>query len=378
MTRSMASAVLALGLCLLSQSGTAAQPEKIDPAATLKAMDKVADWQLANLLPPASIKSFREESSRPRSWEQAAFYVGLTQLAERSKSPRFREAILTHGRQEQWKPGDRKYHADDHAIGQSYLWAYAHGAGPEAIAPLKARFDEILATRSQASLSVDEGKQCFDRWCWCDALFMAPPAWIELSKVTGDKRYADFSHKEWRATQDYLYDREEHLFFRDSRFFQQRDDKGRKLFWSRGNGWVVGGIVRVLDNLPKNDPTRSYYETLFKEMMAKLLTLQKPDGYWAPSLLALENSPPESSGTGFFVYGIAWGIKAGLLDRKSYEPAVLRGWQALQRAVEADGRLGWVQQVGDRPQNVVKEDTQFYGVGAYLLAGSAIIDLYSR
>ena len=70
--------------------------------------------------------------------------------------------------------------------------------------------------------------------------------------------------------------------------------------------------------------------------------------------------------------------KSGLLDRKSYEPAVLRGWQALQRAVESDGRLGWVQQVGDRPQNVVKEDTQFYGVGAYLLAGSAIYDLYSR
>ena len=57
---------------------------------------------------------------------------------------------------------------------------------------------------------------------------------------------------------------------------------------------------------------------------------------------------------------------------------MLRGWQALQRAVEADGRLGWVQQVGDRPQNVAKEDTQFYGVGAFLLAGAAVHDLYSR
>jgi unsaturated rhamnogalacturonyl hydrolase len=196
--------------------------------------------------------------------------------------------------------------------------------------------------------------------------------------VTGDRRYAEFSHKEWQAAQDYLYDRDEHLFFRDSRFFQQRDEKGRKLFWSRGNGWVVGGVVRVLALLPNDDPTRSYYETLFKEMMAKLLTLQKADGYWAPSLLALENSPPETSGTGFFVYGMTWGIQSGLLDRKTYEPAVLRGWQALQRAVEPDGRLGWVQQVGDRPQNVVKEDTQYYGVGAYLLAGSAIHDLYSR
>jgi rhamnogalacturonyl hydrolase YesR len=375
---SLWSASIALGLCLSASSASAAQPQKIDPSATLQAMEKVADWQLANLIPPASIKSFRAESTRPRSWEQGAFYVGLTQLAERSKSPRFREAILAHGRQEQWQPGDRKYHADDHAIAQSYLWAYAHGAGPEAIAPLKSRFDEILATPAQGSLSADNGAKCFDRWCWCDALFMAPPAWVELSKVTGERRYADFSHKEWQATQDYLYDRDEHLFFRDSRFFQQRDEKGRKLFWSRGNGWVVGGIVRVLTFLPKDDPLRPYYETLFKEMMAKLLKLQKPDGYWAPSLLALENSPPETSGTGFFVYGMAWGIKSGLLDRKAYEPAVLRGWQALQRAVDPDGRIGWVQQVGDRPQNVTKEDTQYYGVGAYLLAGSAIYDLYSH
>lgn len=140
---------------------------------------------------------------------------------------------------------------------------------------------------------------------------------------------------------------------------------------------MIGGIVRVLTFLPKDDPTRSRYETLFKEMMAKLRTLQRPDGFWTPSLLAPEGSPPESSGTGFFIYGMAWGIEAGLLDRKTYEPSVIRGWKALQTAVDADGRLGWVQQVGDRPQNVAKEDTQFYGIGAFLLAGSAIYDLYS-
>jgi hypothetical protein len=45
-------------------------------------------------------------------------------------------------------------------------------------------------------------------------------------------------------------------------------------------------------------------------------------------------------------------------------------------AVDADGRLGWVQQVSDRPEQVAQSDTQFYGVGALLLAGSAVLDLY--
>ncbi|WP_116809566.1 glycoside hydrolase family 88/105 protein [Steroidobacter cummioxidans] len=368
--------VLAFGTTLMMfASLVAADTKAFDSAATLALMERAADWQLAHLEPVDSVKVMREETRSPRSWQQGAFYVGLTALAQRSKSERFREAILSHGRSQQWRLGERTYHADDHVIGQSYLWASTHGAGPEAIVPARRRLDAILAAPSAADLAAHRETQCWDRWCWCDALFMAPPLWIELSQITEDSRYAEFAHKEWQATQDYLYDRQEHLFYRDSRFFERRDSKGGKLFWSRGNGWVFAGVARVLTLLPKDDPARPAYEALFKEMAAKLRTLQKPDGYWPTSLLAPENAPPESSGTGFFVYGLAWGVKAGLLDRATYEPAVLRGWQALQRAVDADGRLGWVQQVSDRPEQVAQSDTQFYGVGALLLAGSAVLDL---
>jgi beta-glucuronidase len=351
----------------------------IDAKRALALMEKVADWQLAHLEPVASIKNMREETRSPRSWQQGAFYAGLTALAERSEATRFRDAVLAHGRSTNWQLGDRRYHADDHVIGQSYLWAAKHGAGPEAIAPLHRRFDEILADPPRGTLAAHTAEQCWDRWCWCDALFMAPPVWIGLTASTGDQRYAEFSHAEFKATRDYLYDRKEHLFYRDSRFFDQRDDKGRKLFWSRGNGWVFAGLARVLERLPATDPARPMYEQLFKEMAAKLKAVQKPDGYWAPSLLAgNESTPAESSGTGFFVYGMAWGIAAGLLERAEYEPTVRRGWHALERAVHSDGMLGSVQQVSDRPEQVAPGDTQFYGVGAFLLAGSAVHDLYRQ
>ena len=363
-------------LLILSLAVHAAADQPSEPTAVLALAEKAADWQLAHLRPIDSIKTFREETSSSRSWQQATFYIGLTALADRSKQPRFAEAVLAQGRGEQWRLGDRKYHADDHVIGQSYLWAAAHGAGKSAIAPLRQRFDEILTAPSQAGLSADGPAQCWDRWCWCDALFMAPPAWVQLSQVTGDARYAAFSHQEFQAVTAFLYDRQEHLFFRDSRFFKQRDAQDRKLFWSRGNGWVFAGLARVLSALPANDSARPFYEQLFKEMAAKLKTLQKADGYWSPSLLVIDGTPPESSGTGFFVYGMAWGIQAGLLDRATYEPVVRRGWAALEKAVAADGRLGWVQQVSDRPEQVLQTDTQFYGVGALLLAGAAVHDLY--
>ena len=73
---------------------------------------------------------------------------------------------------------------------------------------------------------------------------------------------------EFRATTDFLYDPVEELYFRDSRFFERRDDKGRKQFWSRGNGWVFAGIANLLDVLPKDNPHRPRMEQLFRDMAA--------------------------------------------------------------------------------------------------------------
>lgn len=352
-------------------------------AEVLKLGAKVADWQLARMHGRHIETHMKEESRQPLSWQQGAFWVGMTRFADASREKRFADAILAQGRANRWQLGPRRYHADDHVIGQSYLWAARHGASREALAPLRATFDAILAAPPVVHLSFHfkkdyEEAQCLRRWCWCDAVFMSPPAWIELSRQSGDPRYERFALAEFWAATDFLYDPVEKLYFRDSRFFERRDDKGRKLFWSRGNGWVFAGLVHMLESLPRAHAQRERIEALFRDMAAKLKAVQKPDGYWAPSLLAPENSPPETSGTGFFTYGLAWGVKHGLLDAAEYRPVVARGWAALARAVNAEGRLGWVQQVSDRPENVAEGDTQFYGVGAFLLAASAVASLEER
>jgi rhamnogalacturonyl hydrolase YesR len=373
---------LALMFVLASTSASnagaagAATPER---QQVLQLGARVADWQLAHR-DGEHITHFQEESRSARSWEQGAFWLGLAHFADASGQKRFADAVIAMGRANRWQPGPRTYHADDHVIGQSYLWAAAHGLGADAIAPLRARFEVILAHPAVTHLSFVPAKNyeetaCLRRWCWCDALFMSPPAWVEMSRQTGDPRYAEFALDEFWATTDFLYDPVEKLYFRDSRFFERRDDQGRKQFWSRGNGWVFAGIANILDALPQDSSQRPRMEQLFRDMAARLVDLQKPDGYWPPSLLAPENSPPETSGTGFHVYGLAWGVRQGLLDRKVYLPAIGNGWLALTRAVADDGRLGWVQQVSDRPDAVAESDTQFYGVGAFLLAASAVASL---
>jgi rhamnogalacturonyl hydrolase YesR len=365
---------------VLSSMSIAAVADSTSRKDVLKLASRTADWQLERMGATHGVTKFAEETANPRSWQQGAFWVGMTHLADVTGEKRFADAINAMGKANQWQPGKRTYHADDHVIAQSYLWSARHGAGAEAIAPVRATFDAILAKPPIDHLSFVVSKDyestpCLRRWCWCDALFMSPPAWVELSRQTGDPRYTNFAMAEFWATTDFLYDPVEALYFRDSRFFERRDEQGRKQFWSRGNGWVFAGIANILDVLPKDNPNRPRLEALFRDMAARLKSVQKSDGYWPPSLLAPENSPAETSGTGFYVYGFAWGVKNGLLDAATYRPAVDKGWAALTRAVAKDGRLGWVQQVSDRPESVAETDTQYYGVGAFLLAASAVAQL---
>lgn len=357
-----------------------AQSQLPRPDAILAQVRRVADWQLANKTNWATMPLARKSVQNPRDWQQATFWIALTELAKRDA--RYAPPLMELGREMAWKLGDNPFHADDQLIGQAWIWAARNGAGKEALAPTIAYFDNVLANRPTGSLEFIPGapgagwSKCTDRWCWCDALFMAPPTLLQLARQAGDQRYADFAHEEFKATTDYLYDPVEKLYFRDSRFFDTRDPKGRKQFWSRGNGWVMGGIVRMLDAMHSKDPKRAYYEGLFRDMAAKLLTLQKADGYWSPSLLDTDpGTPTETSGTAFYTYAFAWGIDAGLLDRATYRPAAVRGWNAIVRAVQSDGMLGWVQQVGDRPDSVSAKETQFYGSGAFILAGTAMADL---
>jgi rhamnogalacturonyl hydrolase YesR len=352
--------------------------------APIEAATRLARWQLARLRDTSHISRATGETTNTRGWEQAAFWVGMTALADAGGPPDVKAAIVEMGRTNGWTPGARPFHADDLAITQSYLWAARNGAGATAAAPTRRAFDYIVAHPPKVGLAFYQppagydGTECLPRWCWSDALFMAPPAMLELSRQTGDARYRDYAMRELWATSDFLFDPAQHLFYRDSRFFDRRDDQGRKLFWSRGNGWVFAGLARMIPLLPKDSPDQRRMKALFVEMAERLKTLQKPDGFWAPSLLAPDGSPPESSGTAFFTYGTAWGISAGLLDEQSYGPVVRRGWAALLGALQPDGRLGWVQQVSDRPEKVEARDTQYYGVGAFLLAATAVADLERR
>jgi rhamnogalacturonyl hydrolase YesR len=344
-------------------TNTASLSPGIKPQSVLTAMQHVADWQLAN---PITL--------RPTGWICAVGDVGMMALAGISGDPKYRDAMLAKGETNAWvlpQYGGRKYHADDQCYGQVCAELYLLYRDNRMIAPMRDHFDWILA--NPAPPQRRDPQLGDDQWNWCDALFMAPPTWTRLYAATGDTRYLDFAVTNWWRTTDYLYSTNDHLFFRDSTFFTKSETNGAKVFWSRGNGWVIAGIVRMLQYLPMNSPERPRFEQLFKDMSAKILSLQQPDGMWRASLLDPGDYPmPEASGSAMFTYGLAWGVNQGLLDRATYEPAVRKAWPALVGCVDADGKLTHIQPAGDHPVRFAADSTQPYGGGVFLLAGSEV------
>jgi unsaturated rhamnogalacturonyl hydrolase len=236
------------------------------------------------------------------------------------------------------------------------------------IAPTRAELDALLAA---PHVSKRAGKTI--PWWWCDALFMAPPVWSRMYAATGDRKYLGYLDEEWAKTSDLLYDKQEHLYARDADYLTKTEANGKKMFWSRGNGWVMGGIARTLDYLPKDDPARVKYVTQLREMAARVASLQGADGLWRAGLLDQGNySEPEMSGSALFTYALAWGINEGVLDRTIYRPVVEKAWAGMLKHIYADGRLGCIQQTGAEPAPFKATASYTYGVGAFLLAGSEI------
>jgi len=328
---------------------------KLNKRDLAKAMKLVANWQLGRM--PAGPQV---------DWTWAALYDGFMAVPGPVSGSEYKQAMLNIGEQLQWQPGPRAMHADDLAVGQMYLGQYFLHKDPNMIASLRERLDAQIATP-------DPTDPRRPLWWWCDALFMAPPVFADMAAATGDKKYLAFMDHEWDISTALLYDRSKHLYFRDASYLDKHEKNGQPLFWSRGNGWVMGGIVRVLRELPADSPLRPKYIAQLKEMAAEMLSIQGKDGLWRPGLLDADAYPlPEVSGSAFITYAMAWGVNEGVLNRSTYWPAVESAWAGMLTHIYADGRLGCIQPVGAAPGDFTETSSYVYGVGAFLLAGSEI------
>jgi rhamnogalacturonyl hydrolase YesR len=329
---------------------------ELTPAAIDKVLRRVADWQLARAQPYFS-----------RIWTESVMYTGFMAASDATGDSRYRDAMLAMARHFDFQERDRLPNADDLSIAQTYLDLYFQEKSPGMLRLTKAEMDDLLPL---ATLKPNDPRI---PWWWCDALFMAPPVWAKMFRATGERKYLDYMHANWKRTYDQLYDKDEHLYARDAGYKTKREPNGKKVFWSRGEGWVMGGLARVLDDVPADDPQRGFYVTQLREMADRLASLQGPDGLWHAGLLDPAAYPlPEISGSALFVYGMAYGVNHGLLDAARYRPVIAKAWAGIVKNVYADGRVGNIQQTGAEPAYYRPTSSYDYGVGGVMLAAAEL------
>ncbi len=342
-----------------------------EPKVILSTMEKVANWQIGQW----DTKGYKYPKWH---WANAAGYTGFTELAAISKDTLYHSRLIKICSDINWNTGPNRFFADDYCIAQTFVSLYMQKHDASMIAKFRLQADSILAQAHTESLYWKDSIN-YREWAWCDALFMGPGSLAFLTTATNEKKYLDLAIKLWHKTHAYLYDSSEHLYFRDQRYFTQKEKNGAKVFWSRGNGWVLAGLVRLLDNIPNNNTDKAEFIKIYLQMAAKIASIQQSDGSWHTSLLDPNTySKPEISGTGFYTYALLWGLNKGILDKKIYWPVVVKSWKMMVSHIGENGKIGYIQPIGSSPETIDENSSEIYGIGAFLLAGSQMYTYMSK
>ncbi|MGI4822311.1 MAG: glycoside hydrolase family 88 protein [Janthinobacterium lividum] len=343
---------------------------QVKEADVLALITKVNDhWQTGH---SPQVRSF---------WDEAAYQTGNMAAYAVTNNDKYRQYAEDWAVHNQWKGAT----SDDKAT-----WQYKYGETPDHVLfgdwqvcfqtyidlyNLKPEPQRIARAREVMEYEMSTPRN--DYWWWADGLYMVMPVMTKLYKATNNPQYLSKLHEYFSYANSIMYDAETGLYYRDAKYVypQHKSVNGQKDFWARGDGWVLAGLAKVLQDLPATDPHRADYLSKYQKLAAAIKQAQQPEGYWTRSLLDPQHAPgPETSGTAFYTYGLLWGINHGVLNQKDYLPTVQKAWQYLTTtALQPDGTLGYVQPIGEKaiPGQVVdKNSTANFGVGAFLLAAS--------
>lgn len=350
-----------------------------DQKETLNTLIKVNKHYMKNN-PDCTLPSFVKGKMRASNiWTRTVYYEGLLALYSIYPDTEYYAYAYQWGDFHKWGMwrGTTTRHADNYACGQVYIDMYNLCPKPEILLNVKYNLNMLVNTPQ------------INEWWWIDAIQMGMPGFAKMGKLTGEQKYFDKMWQMYEYTRNQhgehgMFNQKDGLWWRDQDFDPPyKEPNGEDCYWSRGNGWVYAALVRVLDEIPANEVHRQDYINDFLTMSKAIKACQREDGFWNVSLHDPNHfGGKELTGTSLFVYGMAWGIRNGLLDRDEYLPIVLKAWNAMVKdAVHPDGFLGYVQGTGKEPKDGQpvtydsKPDFDDFGTGCFLLAGSEIYKL---
>ena len=347
-------------------------------------------WQTNN---PAEVRSF---------WDNAAYHTGNIEVYKlfsekegkknATEGTKERQQMLDYSirwaEHNQWKgakePDPAKWKYKNYGEGQDYVlfgdWQicfqtyidlYLIGNGQQPVSNTQ----DPKIKRAIEVMSYEADSKASDYWWWADALYMVMPVMTKMYKLTGDTKYLRKLYENILYSDSIMLDKETGLYFRDGKYIypKHKTANGEKDFWARGDGWVLAGLAKVLQDMPETYVRQPFFVEKYVNLARGVKKLQQPQGHWTRSMADPEQAPGyETSGTAFFCYGLLWGVNHGYLSKKEFGTTIDKAWNYLTKiALQKDGKVGYVQPIGERaiPGQTVDANSQAnFGVGAFLLA----------
>lgn len=325
-------------------------------------------WQTNN---PAEVRSF---------WDNAAYHTGNMEVYKLLKDKKMLNYSIRWAEHNHWKgatePDPAKWKYKQYGEGQDYVlfgdWQICFQTYIDLynMAPSKKKI-----ARAKEVMSYEADSKAHDYWWWADALYMVMPVMTKMYKLTGEEKYLDKLYENLCYCDSIMLDNETGLYFRDGKYVypKHKTASGKKDFWARGDGWVLAGLAKVLQDMPKTYKHYQFFADKFVTLAEAVKKIQQPQGHWTRSMMDPEQAPGyETSGTAFFCYGMLWGVNNGYLTKKEFEPAIEKAWNYLTTvAMQQNGKIGYVQPIGERAipgQTVDANSEANFGVGAFLLS----------
>ena len=346
---------------------------------------KVNDYFMAKYADPTlptNVKKVRPSSL----WTRAVYYEGLMALNDINPQQRYMDYTDRWASFHQWTPrnGIKTCDADDQCCEQTYLMRYTQNKNEKILSTTLQNLDQQMERANPKNSSI------YGWWTWIDAIQMAMPVYMQVYKITGEEKYRDHAMQMYRWSRNEcgggLFNEKDGLWWRDADYVPPyKEPDGKDCYWSRGNGWVYAALVRCMNQLDKKDKAYKELKKDFLMMSEGLKKCQREDGFWNPSLVSTNYAMTETSGTALFLYGMAWGIRNGLLKAKDYREACDQAWAAMVKtSVHSDGFLGWMQGTGKDPSDgqplsyTRVPDFEDYGTGCFLLGATEYYKLLTK
>ena len=349
-------------------------------------------WQTNN---PAEVRSF---------WDNAAYHTGNMEVYKLLQDQQMLDYSIRWAEHNQWKgatetdPAKWKY--KNYGEGQDYVlfgdWQICFQTyidlywftvdslqltDDNSVGSNKSSVNRKPSTvnkkieRALEVMGYEADSEVHDYWWWADALYMVMPVMTKMYKLTGDTKYLRKLYENILYSDSIMLDYETRLYFRDGKYVypKHKTANGKKDFWARGDGWVLAGLAKVLQDMPETYVRQPFFVEKYVNLARAVKKIQQPQGHWTRSMMDPKQAPGyETSGTAFFCYGLLWGVNNGYLSKKEFAPTIEKAWNYLTNiALQKDGKVGYVQPIGERaiPGQTVNSNSQSnFGVGAFLLA----------